>query len=255
MQIMDDLGGGIRDGPWITPSMPSAIVDARRRELADLGLDQRPDQPHVPGPGFHQHDGAPAAHAVKMQAVFTNVYEPARRRVTRLEARSRTLCRPEDDAGEEEECHCSPERNARPVPAAASHFRGSGTPPGHDPLPCCVSEFAPVTFNPAGRLVPRRCLALLVDIQGVTAKSRHGSEIPFNRCTPRSAREMPDPAMRSFTVCDTRSPPAGAAAATRAAMCTAIPPSIPAISSHSPVWIPARISSPSGRTALMTSNA
>ena len=43
---------------------------------------------------------------------------------------------------------------------------------------------------------------------------------------------------------------AGAAcAATRAPMCTAIPPTLSSISSHSPVWRPARTSMPSARTA------
>ena len=40
-----------------------------------------------------------------------------------------------------------------------------------------------------------------------------------------------------------------ASAATRAPMCTAIPPSLPSTRSHSPVWSPARISMPSARTA------
>jgi hypothetical protein len=53
---------------------------------------------------------------------------------------------------------------------------------------------------------------------------------------------------QSFTVWDTRISPGPAGAATRAPMCTVIPRTRPPTSSTSPVWTPARISMPMGRT-------
>jgi len=56
------------------------------------------------------------------------------------------------------------------------------------------------------------------------------------------------PATRSFTVLETSTSSPSAFAATRAAMWTAMPPTPPSISSHSPVWRPVRMRMPSGRT-------
>src|SRR5437899_9899961 len=62
---------------------------------------------------------------------------------------------------------------------------------------------------------------------------------------PRSRNPIPEPATRSLTVLETSTSPGAAWAATRAPMWTAMPPTFPSISSHSPVWRPARTSMPS----------
>ena len=60
---------------------------------------------------------------------------------------------------------------------------------------------------------------------------------------------QPEPATRSLTVPVTSTSAGPASAITREPMCTAIPPSFPSISSHSPVWTPQRTSTPSCCTA------
>ena len=71
-------------------------------------------------------------------------------------------------------------------------------------------------------------------------RARHATR----RCRgPRSP--VPEPTTRSRTVRETRISPAPAWPRIRAAMCTAIPPMSVSSSSHSPVWMPARISMPS----------
>jgi hypothetical protein len=60
---------------------------------------------------------------------------------------------------------------------------------------------------------------------------------------------------RSFTVLETSTCPAPASAETRAAMFTAIPPRSFSNISHSPVWTPARISTPSAPTAWCSASA
>ena len=77
------------------------------------------------------------------------------------------------------------------------------------------------------------------------------SGTPFSSCSPASSNVSPEPATRSFTVCETRTSEAPARAPTRAPMCTASPPTLSPIDSTSPVCRPARISIPSARTASM----
>src|SRR4051794_40268294 len=81
-----------------------------------------------------------------------------------------------------------------------------------------------------------------------TAYSRHSSGTPLSGCRPRSANRRPEPTTRSLTVLEVRTSPGPASDITRAAMCTAMPPMSEALSSHSPVWRPARISRPAIRT-------
>ena len=64
------------------------------------------------------------------------------------------------------------------------------------------------------------------------------------------AELKPRPGDEVLTVEETSTSPGPASAATRAPMCTAIPPTLPSIRSHSPVWRPARISSPSSTDAF-----
>ena len=78
---------------------------------------------------------------------------------------------------------------------------------------------------------------------------------PFNSCSPASSNVNPEPAVRSLTVCETRTSEGRAVAATLAPMLTAMPPIFPSIIVHSPVCTPARTSSPSSRTRSTTSNA
>src|SRR4051812_31773635 len=63
-----------------------------------------------------------------------------------------------------------------------------------------------------------------------TAKSFHSPGTPLSSATPRSRKAMPDPATRSLTVLETRTSLALAAAATRAPMWTARPPTLPSMS-------------------------
>jgi hypothetical protein len=56
-----------------------------------------------------------------------------------------------------------------------------------------------------------------------TRNRTHSLGTPFKEWAPRSSNRMPDPATRSFTVLETRTSLGSAPAATRAAMCTAIP--------------------------------
>ena len=56
---------------------------------------------------------------------------------------------------------------------------------------------------------------------------------------------MPEPATRSLTVLETSTSPGCAFEATRALVCTAMPATLPSMSSHSPVCRPARTSRPS----------
>ena len=65
----------------------------------------------------------------------------------------------------------------------------------------------------------------------------------------------PEPATRSLTVLETSTSPGSASFATRAPMCTAIPPTFLFITSHSPVWSPARTSSPSSPTLSAIADA
>src|SRR4029077_13095365 len=83
----------------------------------------------------------------------------------------------------------------------------------------------------------------------------HSPPTPLRRWTPRSAKRRPEPVTRSFSVPETSTSPAFAAAATRAPMCTAMPLTSSPRSSHSPVCRPVRISRPSGRTASRMASA
>ncbi len=73
-----------------------------------------------------------------------------------------------------------------------------------------------------------------------TAYIRHSPGTPFKSWTPRSSKVIPEPATRSFTVCDTSTSPAAASAETRAPIETAIPATLPSSSSHSPACRPMR---------------
>ena len=70
---------------------------------------------------------------------------------------------------------------------------------------------------------------------------------PLKACSPRAAKLRPDPATRSTTMRETSTSPAPAAAATRAAVCTAMPLMSSSRSSTSPVCTPARTSRPRPR--------
>jgi hypothetical protein len=72
---------------------------------------------------------------------------------------------------------------------------------------------------------------------------------PFKRCRPRSFTVMSEPTTRSRTVLEVTTSPGPAVAITRAAMCTAIPPTSPSRSSTSPVCRPARICRPIARSS------
>ena len=73
-----------------------------------------------------------------------------------------------------------------------------------------------------------------------TAYTRQVPGTPLSSCSPRSTKSKPEPATRSFTVCETSTSPESASAATRAPVTTEIPASFSPTTSHSPVWIPAR---------------
>ncbi len=88
-----------------------------------------------------------------------------------------------------------------------------------------------------------------------TANSGQAPGIPLSSCVPRSSNRIPDPATRSRTVWETSTSPGPAIAATRAPMCTAMPPIFSPITSHSPVWSPARTVMPNERTALTIAEA
>ena len=75
-----------------------------------------------------------------------------------------------------------------------------------------------------------------------TASSCQVPGTPRSSTLPRSSKPVPEPTTRSRTVRETRISPAPAWPRIRAAMCTAIPPMSASSSSHSPVWMPARIS-------------
>ena len=77
-----------------------------------------------------------------------------------------------------------------------------------------------------------------------TARSCQLPGTPRNSTLPRSSKLVPEPTTRSRTVRETTMSPAPAWPSIRAAICTASPPMSAPSSSHSPVWIPARISIP-----------
>src|SRR5207249_7814273 len=81
-----------------------------------------------------------------------------------------------------------------------------------------------------------------------TLKRCHFPSTPLSVCVPASSNPRPAPATRSFTVLETRTSFALALEATLEAVWTAIPPTSSSINSHSPVWMPARISIPISRT-------
>ena len=93
---------------------------------------------------------------------------------------------------------------------------------------------------------PRPCGAQL----GWTrANTRRGPGIPLSSCSPRSSNTSSDPSSRSRVVAETRTSPAPASAAIRAAAWTANPRGLPATTSTSPVWAPVRTRSPRSSTA------
>ena len=88
-----------------------------------------------------------------------------------------------------------------------------------------------------------------------TEYTRHFPGTPFSSWGPRSSKVIPEPATRSFTVCETRTSPAAANAETRAPIETAIPATLPSSTSHSPACRPRRTSRPSARTASRIASA
>jgi hypothetical protein len=68
-------------------------------------------------------------------------------------------------------------------------------------------------------------------------KMRHSPGTPRSFREPTRLKRRPDPATRSLTVLDTSTSPASASAATRAPICTAMPPTSSPIVSHSPQCI------------------
>ena len=72
---------------------------------------------------------------------------------------------------------------------------------------------------------------------------------------PRSAKANPAPRESSAAVLETRTSPAPPSDMIRAPTTTVIPPSFFPMCSHSPKWMPARISTPSSRTASVASHA
>ena len=88
-----------------------------------------------------------------------------------------------------------------------------------------------------------------------TASSCQVPGTPRSSTLPRSSKPVPEPTTRSRTVRETRMSPAPAWPRMRAAMCTAIPPMSVSSSSHSPVWMPARISMPSVSASARNASA
>src|SRR5438093_8036551 len=88
-----------------------------------------------------------------------------------------------------------------------------------------------------------------------TAKSRQSPGTPFSAGGPRSSKRNPEPATRSLTVLEPKTSSGPANAATRAPMCSAMPPSLSPSTSHSPVCKPARIVTPASRTASLIEHA
>lgn len=81
-------------------------------------------------------------------------------------------------------------------------------------------------------------------LRHVAANSCHSPGTPFRTWLPRSAKQIPDPATRSFTVFHTSTSPGPARLETREGMWTAIPASRSPLISTSPVCRPARTSRP-----------
>ena len=79
----------------------------------------------------------------------------------------------------------------------------------------------------------------------------HSSGSPLRTCDPASMKPRPEPATRSFTVCETSTVPGDANAPTRAAICNAIPWSSPCRTLHSPVCSPIRQVMPTASKAFM----
>ena len=127
---------------------------------------------------------------------------------------------------------------ARPATQGASRSARGGR--------CAASRDRRGAHRRVGCHVVARGAAAAVDAGrwSATASSRHSPGTPFSSWLPRSAKSIPEPTTRSLTVLETSTSPGAARAATRAPMCTAMPPTSSPISSHSPVCRPARTSSP-----------
>ena len=74
----------------------------------------------------------------------------------------------------------------------------------------------------------------------LAANKSHRPGRPFGACEPRSANFKPAPATRSVTTLETKTSPGAQCAMTRAAACTAMPPTSRPLSSISPACRPAR---------------
>jgi hypothetical protein len=122
--------------------------------------------------------------------------------------------------------------------------------PGPRPQSQCHLYYPRRTLRPVCESI-----AVLWDSYRPTANMRHSPGTPLSDWVPRSSKRNAEPATSSFTVLDTRTSPAPASAATRAPMCTAIPPTSASLISHSPVCSPARISMPSDRTSSAIAHA
>src|SRR5215208_445014 len=91
--------------------------------------------------------------------------------------------------------------------------------------------------------------------QPTTLWRRQRPGTPLSSCSPASSNCRPEPATRSFTVCETMTSPALAIAATRAPIDTVRPLHLSSMTSHSPVCTPALTSIPRSRTRSVTSSA
>lgn len=131
--------------------------------------------------------------------------------------------------GQEGRCRSRPASQLLPVPLVNAGAPRSGRDKTQWPVP----------FSDRSRPV----------VHTWAANNRHMPGTPRTALSPRSVNSMPEPATRGGTDDDTRTSPGSASAKTRAAMCTAMPPTSSSITSTSPVWRPPRSSSPMARTA------
>src|SRR6266536_3621808 len=99
---------------------------------------------------------------------------------------------------------------------------------------------------------PARALAARAH---ATAKICHSSGTPLRRLAPRGSKRSPEPETSSLTVLVTSTSPGAACSRTREPMIAAIPPGLPAMTWHSPVCKPARMSMPRPPTASRTASA
>src|SRR3990172_705665 len=133
--------------------------------------------------------------------------------------------------------------------------RGGVDVEGRDPRALAREHEARLAAHAAAGAGDQGYLAVEPSHQLATLYSRQRSGTPFSSCSPRSSNVRPDPATRSFTVCETSTSEGRDAAATRAPIATPMPATSSPSSSTSPVWRPARISRPSDAIAAVMADA